>query len=372
MGDIVSGEWIYTDWVESASEDGVHRAETRLGVKVPTYEGHKFVQCALYRKTYIVDEGVRRLDRSQREHVPMDNRFAKPKVRKPSWYEIVPAAGGPAIKGSFRPDGGPASDGLFFDSAEGLDNGEYTFRTAEGTTTTWTSETGQDITLTVPQHQLTITVEGSAPPKLTAAGWLNRAPRSDQAAADSGSTDDLAAGLRDWELSGEPMSDASASYAFRGPGRGGIYGDWGHLRAWAEQEQMGRFDGERLSGGEVRYYWEPATRIVRLNVSTLYRGDLLETLRANPWARIVREGPYGGAWAAAEGKVEISAPSREPGDEVGRELLITARLNGYSEERVYQEAVAGQAVVVRMRVTRLYGAHRPKAEHDEWEEPMYW
>ncbi|MFF9011462.1 hypothetical protein ACF09C_00600 [Streptomyces sp. NPDC014870] len=372
MGNIMSGEWIYTDWVESASEDGVHMTETRLGVRVPIYGGHKFVHCALYRKTYVVDEGVPRLDRCQHEYVPIDNRFEKPKVRRTSWYEVVPGAGGSAIRGFFNLDGVRTSDGIFFDSAQGLDNGEYLFRIAEGTTTTWTSETGQDITLTVPQHQLTITVEGSAPPKLTTAGWLNRIPPSDKAAADSRSADERAARLRDFALNGGPMSDAEASYAFRGPGRGGIYGYDGHLRAWAEQEQMGRFEGERLSGGEVRYYWEPATRIVRLGVSTIYESALLEMLRANPWVRIVREGPYGGSWAAAEGKIEISEPSRELGDDVGRELLITARLNGYSEQRVFKEAVAGRDVVVRMRVTRLYGAHRPKAEHDEWEEPMYW
>lgn len=368
----MADEWIYTDWVETASEDGTHMTETRLGVGIPTYEGHKFVTCALLRKAYVVTDGVPRRDRSQYENVPLDNRFGQRKFRELTTYEVVPATGGPVRSGSLDPNGMETFDGIMFRAAQGLDNGEYTFRFPEGATTTWTSETGSDITLPVPRHQLTVTVEGSAPPKITTAGWLNRAPRTGQAAGDSGSADDTAARLRDFDENGGPMSDASASYAFRGAGRDGIYSNDGHLRAWADQEQMGRFGGERLSGWQHRYYWEPATRIVRLRVSTLHESELLRTLRANPWVRIVREGPSGGSWVAAEGKAEISAPSRELGDEVGRELLVTARVSGSSEERVYREAVASQAVVVRMHVTRLYGAHRPKAEHDEWEEPMYW
>ncbi|MDT9687364.1 hypothetical protein Q5762_03180 [Streptomyces sp. P9(2023)] len=368
----MADEWIYTDWVETASEDGTHRTETRLGVRIPSYEGHKFVTCALFRKAYVVKDGVPRQDRSQYDHVLLDSRFEKPNVRKLIRYEVVPATGGSVRRDSLGRDGVETFDGIMFRGTQGLDNGEYTFRIAEGATTTWTSETGPDITLPLPRHQLTVTVEGSAPPKITTAGWLNRSPRTGQAAGTSGSADDRAARRRDFDDNGAPMSDAEASYAFRGAGRDGIYSSDGHLRAWAEQEQMGRFGGERLSGWRERYYWEPATRIVRLWVSTVHESELLRTLRANPWVRIVREGPYGGSWVVAEGKVEISAPSRELGDEVGRELLVTARVSGRSEERVYREAVAGQAVVVRMHVTRLYGAHRPKAEHDEEEEPMYW
>ncbi|MCX4546383.1 hypothetical protein [Streptomyces sp. NBC_01565] len=169
------------------------------------------------------------------------------------------------------------------------------------------------------------------------------------------------------------MSDEEAlgELLFEGPGSV-IYDFYWQIQAFAERQQMGRFGGERLNGGELRVHYDPVTRIARMKLSTIHHGNLVQTLGASPWVRLVRNGEYNGWWVAAEGKVEISEPSRELGDDVGRELLVTYRGAGFSEDRVYREAVSAQLVVVRMSVANVYGAHRPEAETDEIPEPMYW
>ncbi|MDX3731913.1 hypothetical protein [Streptomyces caniscabiei] len=85
-------------------------------------------------------------------------------------FEIVSATGGPPIRRFFYRDGVPAEklEGAVFDAHEGLDDGEYFVRIAEGMTTSWDSGTGQSIELHVPCHELAFVVVGSAPQEVRA------------------------------------------------------------------------------------------------------------------------------------------------------------------------------------------------------------
>ncbi len=58
----------------------------------------------------------------------------------------------------------------------------------------------------------------------------------------------------------------------------------------------------------------------------------------------------------AEGDVEVSPISTEPGDATGRELLaIFPQADATAEAAFLAEQVAEQRVVMRLHVTRLYG-----------------
>ncbi|MFJ3842128.1 hypothetical protein ACWGHM_42660 [Streptomyces sp. NPDC054904] len=150
--------WIRTDWVETVSGDGMYLMQTRLGVRVSTSEGRKFVTCALTRRTYVVRDGVA-------------CRYSAYALGR-DWsgglddydFDIVSATGGPPIRNFFERNGVPTEnlDGAVFRGSQGLDDGEYTVRITAGMTTSWVSGTGQTIKLPVPGHQLAFVVAGSA------------------------------------------------------------------------------------------------------------------------------------------------------------------------------------------------------------------
>ncbi|MCB8903931.1 MULTISPECIES: hypothetical protein [unclassified Streptomyces] len=158
--------------------------------------------------------------------------------------------------------------------------------------------------------------------------------------------------------------------------RNGIGSHFGHVVGYATAEQMGRFQGERPTDTRDRYSWEPATRIARL--VTPQDSKLAQRLRATSWARIVRDESNYAYWTAAEGTVDVSAPSLEPGDETDQEIRAGTDYFRSEKTEMWQELArlghlnVHNLVVVRLHVTRLYGAFRPEDELDEWVEPMYW
>ncbi|WP_113699494.1 TIGR03618 family F420-dependent PPOX class oxidoreductase [Nonomuraea lactucae] len=109
----------------------------------------------------------------------------------------------------------------------------------------------------------------------------------------------------------------------------------------------------------VRYTWDPEQRVVRIS-----------TVAGRLKARHLHEDPRGAlyvasddfwSFAVAEGLAELSPVSTEPGDEVGRELL--AMRHGFDdpaeEATLLRRMVADQRMVIRLRVSRLYGTRLP-------------
>ncbi|MFI6880559.1 TIGR03618 family F420-dependent PPOX class oxidoreductase [Streptomyces sp. NPDC050400] len=104
----------------------------------------------------------------------------------------------------------------------------------------------------------------------------------------------------------------------------------------------------------VLYRWSQDDRTLRISTTE----DRLKPrhFRADPHAALhVRRDDW--AFAVAEGEAEVTAPSIEAGDAVGRELLDMARefVAEGAEEAFLAEAVAERRVVIRIKVARLYG-----------------
>ncbi|WP_372343784.1 TIGR03618 family F420-dependent PPOX class oxidoreductase [Streptomyces sp. KL116D] len=104
----------------------------------------------------------------------------------------------------------------------------------------------------------------------------------------------------------------------------------------------------------VLYHWSQGDRTLRISTTE----DRLKPrqFRADPHAALhVRRDDW--AFAVAEGEAEVTAPTVEAGDAVGRELLDMARefVDEGAEDAFLAEAVAERRVVIRIKVTRLYG-----------------
>ncbi|WP_405643130.1 pyridoxamine 5'-phosphate oxidase family protein [Streptomyces uncialis] len=105
----------------------------------------------------------------------------------------------------------------------------------------------------------------------------------------------------------------------------------------------------------VLYGWDPAERTVR--VSTTAERLKARQLRRDPHASLHVQGPDVWSFAVAEGLAEVSEPTDVPGDTVGRELLaMTPGFPDPADESAFlAQAVTDRRVVVRLRVSRLYG-----------------
>ncbi|WP_106396405.1 PPOX class F420-dependent oxidoreductase [Actinocorallia populi] len=105
----------------------------------------------------------------------------------------------------------------------------------------------------------------------------------------------------------------------------------------------------------VLYRWDPAERIIR--VSTTEGRLKTRHIRNDPRLALHVNGPDVWSFAVAEGEAEISEPTVEPGDATGRELLsLTPGFDDPAEEAAFlARLVAERRVVIRLRVTRLYG-----------------
>ena len=105
----------------------------------------------------------------------------------------------------------------------------------------------------------------------------------------------------------------------------------------------------------VLYRWDAGERVVR--VSTTAGRLKTRMLRRDPHASLHVQGGYVWSFAVAEGEAEVSEKSVRAGDAVGRELLsLTPGFDDPAEEQAFlAQAVAEERVVLRIRVSRLYG-----------------
>ncbi|MFC8230872.1 TIGR03618 family F420-dependent PPOX class oxidoreductase [Streptomyces sp. NPDC057287] len=130
------------------------------------------------------------------------------------------------------------------------------------------------------------------------------------------------------------------------------------LRTLRDQ-QFGVLAAVRSTGhphlSTVLYSMDTEERVLRVSSTA----DRLKTriLRKNPHASLHVGGDDAWSFAVAEGTAEVSEPTTVAGDAVGRELLsLTPGFDDPAEERGFlQQAVAEHRVVIRIRVTRLYG-----------------
>ncbi|MCB5170211.1 TIGR03618 family F420-dependent PPOX class oxidoreductase [Streptomyces bambusae] len=103
------------------------------------------------------------------------------------------------------------------------------------------------------------------------------------------------------------------------------------------------------------YHWDAEARIVRF--STTADRVKAKPLRRDPRAAV--HVPGGDVWsfAVAEGEAEVSEVTAVPGDATGRELLgmIPEAAKPQDEQAFLEQLVAERRVVIRLKVSRLYG-----------------
>ncbi|MEU1666622.1 PPOX class F420-dependent oxidoreductase [Streptomyces sparsogenes] len=105
----------------------------------------------------------------------------------------------------------------------------------------------------------------------------------------------------------------------------------------------------------VLHHWSPEERVIR--ISTTADRLKVRQLRRDPHAALHVSGPNVWSFAVAEGEAEISEVTTVPGDAVGRELLsLTPGFDDPKDEAAFlEQMVADRRVVIRIRVSRLYG-----------------
>ncbi|MEU9796765.1 PPOX class F420-dependent oxidoreductase [Streptomyces sparsogenes] len=105
----------------------------------------------------------------------------------------------------------------------------------------------------------------------------------------------------------------------------------------------------------VLHHWSPEERVIR--ISTTADRLKVRQLRRDPHAALHVSGPDVWSFAVAEGEAEISEVATVPGDAVGRELLALTPGFGHPKDEAafLEQMVADRRVVIRIRVSRLYG-----------------
>ena len=104
----------------------------------------------------------------------------------------------------------------------------------------------------------------------------------------------------------------------------------------------------------VLFRWDPTERTVR--ISTRAGRVKAVNLSGNPHTALHVDGPDRWSFAVAEGLGEVSPVTTEPGDATGRELLsIFPQVDAAAEAAFLATQVAEQRVVLRLRVSRVYG-----------------
>ncbi len=133
----------------------------------------------------------------------------------------------------------------------------------------------------------------------------------------------------------------------------------GELSELLSTQQFGTLATNKRSGHPhlttMVYHWDAAARVLRFS-STADRVKVKQ-LRRDPRAAL--HVPGGDVWsfAVAEGEAEISDITSVPGDATGRELLdmVPAAARPADENAFLEQLVAERRVVVRLKVSRLYG-----------------
>jgi PPOX class probable F420-dependent enzyme len=106
----------------------------------------------------------------------------------------------------------------------------------------------------------------------------------------------------------------------------------------------------------VLYVWDAAERTAR--VSTTADRVKGRILRRDPHAALHVSGSHFWSYAVAEGDAEVSEVATTPGDETCRQLLdVHSAFYGkmVDEPAFFAQMVDARRLVVRLRVTRLYG-----------------
>ncbi|CAM5644431.1 pyridoxamine 5'-phosphate oxidase family protein [Streptomyces narbonensis] len=126
-------------------------------------------------------------------------------------------------------------------------------------------------------------------------------------------------------------------------------------------QQFGTLATNKSSGHPhlttMLFHWDPAERVVRF--STTADRVKVKQIRRDPRAAV--HVPGGDVWsfAVAEGEAEVSEVTTVPGDATGRELLAmvpeAARPRGEDEAAFLAQLVDERRVVIRLKVSRLYG-----------------
>ncbi|MBF8187408.1 PPOX class F420-dependent oxidoreductase [Nonomuraea sp. K274] len=130
----------------------------------------------------------------------------------------------------------------------------------------------------------------------------------------------------------------------------------GELSQLLAGQRFGALATSKSSGhphlSTVLYSWDPGRRVVR--ISTIADRLKVRQLHQDPrCALYVASGDFW-SYAVAEGEAELSPVSAEPGDEVGKELLDMSQ--GVADADAFlRQMVADRRLVIRLRVSRLYG-----------------
>ncbi|MFI7130495.1 TIGR03618 family F420-dependent PPOX class oxidoreductase [Nonomuraea sp. NPDC050153] len=106
----------------------------------------------------------------------------------------------------------------------------------------------------------------------------------------------------------------------------------------------------------VLYTWDPDQRVVR--ISTIADRLKVRQLHKDPRCALYVASDDFWSYAVAEGQAELSPVSTEPGDEVGMELLAMQQ-NMDDPYAFLRQMVEDRRLVVRIRVSRLYGTALP-------------
>lgn len=102
------------------------------------------------------------------------------------------------------------------------------------------------------------------------------------------------------------------------------------------------------------FSWDPDERIIR--IPSVAGRIKVRHLLSDPRATFHVQGETVFSFAVAEGEAEISQVTAEPGDAVGRELLpLFAITDPADETEFFERMVRDQRLVIRLRVSHLYG-----------------
>ncbi|MGW8761558.1 TIGR03618 family F420-dependent PPOX class oxidoreductase [Streptomyces sp. NPDC055815] len=131
------------------------------------------------------------------------------------------------------------------------------------------------------------------------------------------------------------------------------------LSALLSTQRFGTLATNKSSGHPhlttMLYSWDPEARVVRF--STTADRVKVKQLRRDPRAAV--HVPGGDVWsfAVAEGEAEVSEITTTPGDATGQELLAMIPEEARPEDAsgFLEQQVAERRVVIRLKVSRLYG-----------------
>lgn len=104
----------------------------------------------------------------------------------------------------------------------------------------------------------------------------------------------------------------------------------------------------------MAHAWSELEQIIR--ISSVVGRIKVRHLQHDPRAVFYVTSPDHMAFAVAEGDAEVSPPSVTPGDDIGHELLaMQAEVPPEHEAAFLENMVTDRRLVIRLRVSRLYG-----------------